>query len=108
MRFRSAKCQFIFINVVTTSKVVMSSKKDELDSKDIQTELIRFIKENDKEPVAAFGDIPEGHEGPYMPSMEEFLKGARQAAKCGLELAKGRADLAEEKIRGFGGLEDNK
>ncbi len=33
-------------------------------------------------PLVSVGNIPEGFEGPYQPSVEEFVEGARLAAEA--------------------------
>ena len=61
-------------------------------------EFLRFLRENNREGIPAAGAIPNGHEGPYMPSKEELIKGARSAAKAVVRMAQARAKAAEEQI----------
>ncbi len=37
---------------------------------------------DDLAPLVSVGNIPEGYEGPYQPSVEELVEGARLAAEA--------------------------
>lgn len=51
------------------------------------------------EPVLGLGAIPEGHEGPYHPTPDEFLQATRRVIEANAELAELRAELAIENLR---------
>ena len=76
------------------------SKKKAPPSPDLSKdpEFLRYLKENDREGTPAAGAIPNGHEGPYMPSKEELIEGARIAAEAVVRMAQARVKAAEEQI----------
>lgn len=58
-----------------------------------------YLMEVDPYPVDSGGNVPEGFEGPYQPSVEEFVEGARLAAEANRVLAEARTRVSEERAK---------
>ena len=71
-----------------------ASSEDELLN---DPEFLRFFHENDTEAVAASGAIPEGHDGPYVPSAEELVQAIREGTDARLRAIRARAKIATER-----------
>jgi hypothetical protein len=59
-------------------------------------DLLNYLMEVDLAPLVSGGDVPEGVEGPYEPSVDEFVEGARRAAEANRVLAEAWARISEE------------
>jgi hypothetical protein len=61
------------------------------------------------QPIAAAGPIAADHEGPYIPTLEEILEGARAVADAKAAAAESEARQIEERVRhvfrNWGGVE---
>jgi hypothetical protein len=62
-------------------------------------DILHFLTEGDSYAVLSGGDVPEGVEGPYQPSVDEFVEGARCAAEANRVLAEAWARISEEQAR---------
>ena len=71
-----------------------ASSEDELLN---DPEFLRFFRENDTEAVAESGAIPEGHDGPYVPSAEELVQAIREGTDARLRAVRARAKIATER-----------
>jgi hypothetical protein len=75
------------------------------DSREPNTDLgedrdfLNYLREVDPYPLDSGGNVPEGFEGPYQPSVEEFVEGARLAAEANRVLAEARTRVSEERAR---------
>jgi hypothetical protein len=62
-------------------------------------DFLNYLMENDPHPLVSVGTVPEGIEGSYQPSVEEFVEGARLAAEANRVLAEARTRVSEERAR---------
>jgi hypothetical protein len=60
-------------------------------------EFLRFFQEYDTEGIAASGAIPEGHDGPYVPSVEELVQAIREGTDARLRAIRAREKIATER-----------
>jgi len=61
-------------------------------------EYLRVFSEFDAEGLAVSGAIPEGHEGPYVPSAEELAEAIRFDAEARVRAIRAREKIATENV----------
>jgi hypothetical protein len=71
-----------------------SSREDDLLN---DPEFLRVFSEFDVEGIAASGAIPEGHDGPYVPSVEELVQAIREGTEARLRAVRAREKIATER-----------
>jgi hypothetical protein len=74
------------------------------DSSEPNSDPLRDLREVDTHwvlsgGIPSGGDVPEGADTPYKPSVDEFVEGARLAAEANREVAEARAREIEEHAR---------
>ena len=60
-------------------------------------EFLRLFSEHDAEGIAVSGAIPEGHDGPYVPSAEELVVAIKVATEARVRAARARERIATER-----------
>ena len=76
----------------------MSEKSDSSEDELLDDpEYLRLFGEFDTEGMAVSGPIPEGHEGPYVPSVEELVEAIQVATEARLRAVRARAKIATER-----------
>jgi hypothetical protein len=71
-----------------------SSREDDLLD---DPEFLRVFREYDTEGIAASGAIPEGHDGPYVPSVKELVQAIREGTDARLRTVRAREKIATER-----------
>lgn len=60
-------------------------------------EFLRLFDEFDTEGIAVSGPIPEGHDGPYVPSVEELVEAIRVGAEARVRAVRAREKIATDR-----------